>query len=246
MPIAAAAAPAGHDRGRPVDGRSRRRRRRRPRLLGAVGVTYVDGPVSGGAAGARAGTIALMFAGPAAVLERPPPDVRGDRRQHLPRRRPRRAGAGHEAAQQLPVGHGAGGDVGGAGVRPGPRPRPGDDGRRRQRLIGPQHGDVGQVPQPGAHRDVRRRLPHRADGEGSAPVRRHGGPGGDAGDGGADGVGRVAGGGRARCRAATSPRSGSTWPGPGSGLRLACRLGGGGLGRPPVPVPRSRHARHEA
>ena len=30
---------------------------------------YVDGPVSGGAAGARAGTIALMFAGPEAVLD---------------------------------------------------------------------------------------------------------------------------------------------------------------------------------
>ncbi len=37
--------------------------------LERVGVTYVDGPVSGGAAGAAAGTIALMFAGPAAVLD---------------------------------------------------------------------------------------------------------------------------------------------------------------------------------
>jgi 3-hydroxyisobutyrate dehydrogenase len=32
--------------------------------LEQIGVTYVDGPVSGGAAGARAGTISLMFAGP--------------------------------------------------------------------------------------------------------------------------------------------------------------------------------------
>ncbi len=37
-------------------------------LLGPAGVTYCDGPVSGGAAGARAATISLMFAGPSAVL----------------------------------------------------------------------------------------------------------------------------------------------------------------------------------
>jgi 3-hydroxyisobutyrate dehydrogenase len=37
--------------------------------LARVGVTYVDGPVSGGAAGARAATISLMFGGPTAVLE---------------------------------------------------------------------------------------------------------------------------------------------------------------------------------
>jgi 3-hydroxyisobutyrate dehydrogenase-like beta-hydroxyacid dehydrogenase len=34
-----------------------------------LGVAYCDGPVSGGVAGARAATISLMFAGPAAVLE---------------------------------------------------------------------------------------------------------------------------------------------------------------------------------
>lgn len=38
-------------------------------LLGSAGTTYCDGPVSGGAAGARAATISLMFAGPTAVLE---------------------------------------------------------------------------------------------------------------------------------------------------------------------------------
>ncbi len=37
--------------------------------LGAAGITYCDGPVSGGAAGARAATISLMFSGPAEVLE---------------------------------------------------------------------------------------------------------------------------------------------------------------------------------
>ena len=38
-------------------------------LLADVDVTYVDGPVSGGAAGARARTISLMFGGSSAVLD---------------------------------------------------------------------------------------------------------------------------------------------------------------------------------
>ena len=38
-------------------------------LLDGVGITYCDGPVSGGAAGARAATISLMFSGPAPVLD---------------------------------------------------------------------------------------------------------------------------------------------------------------------------------
>lgn len=38
-------------------------------LLAAIDVTYCDGPVSGGAAGARAATISLMFSGPSAVLD---------------------------------------------------------------------------------------------------------------------------------------------------------------------------------
>jgi 3-hydroxyisobutyrate dehydrogenase len=37
--------------------------------LEPLGVTYCDGPVSGGVAGARAATISLMFAGPEAVLD---------------------------------------------------------------------------------------------------------------------------------------------------------------------------------
>ena len=38
-------------------------------LLELAGITYCDGPVSGGAAGARAATISLMFGGPADVLD---------------------------------------------------------------------------------------------------------------------------------------------------------------------------------
>jgi 3-hydroxyisobutyrate dehydrogenase len=37
--------------------------------LAELGVTYADGPVSGGVAGARAATISMMFAGPAEILE---------------------------------------------------------------------------------------------------------------------------------------------------------------------------------
>ena len=38
-------------------------------LLRPTGIAYCDGPVSGGAAGARAATISLMFAGPKSVLD---------------------------------------------------------------------------------------------------------------------------------------------------------------------------------
>ncbi len=38
-------------------------------MLAPAGVTYVDGPVSGGVAGARAASLALMFAGPAPILD---------------------------------------------------------------------------------------------------------------------------------------------------------------------------------
>jgi 3-hydroxyisobutyrate dehydrogenase len=37
--------------------------------LGRLGITYADGPVSGGVAGARAATISMMFAGPVEVLD---------------------------------------------------------------------------------------------------------------------------------------------------------------------------------
>ena len=39
-------------------------------ILGAAGIAYIDAPVSGGRAGAVAGTITIMWAGPAAELER--------------------------------------------------------------------------------------------------------------------------------------------------------------------------------
>jgi 3-hydroxyisobutyrate dehydrogenase-like beta-hydroxyacid dehydrogenase len=39
-------------------------------ILSAAGVTYIDAPVSGGQAGARAGSITIMWAGPGAQLQR--------------------------------------------------------------------------------------------------------------------------------------------------------------------------------
>ncbi|MFQ5765987.1 MAG: NAD(P)-dependent oxidoreductase [Rhodospirillales bacterium] len=39
------------------------------RILSGAGVTYVDAPVSGGQSGARAGTVTVMWAGPAELLE---------------------------------------------------------------------------------------------------------------------------------------------------------------------------------
>ncbi len=61
--------PPRHHRRRPLDRRAAGRRRGRRNGSRAVGVTYTDGPVSGGVAGARAATISMMFAGPADVLE---------------------------------------------------------------------------------------------------------------------------------------------------------------------------------
>ena len=49
--------------------------------LAAVGVTYVDGPVSGGVAGARAGTISPHVRGPGRGARGPPWRARGLRRQ---------------------------------------------------------------------------------------------------------------------------------------------------------------------
>jgi 3-hydroxyisobutyrate dehydrogenase-like beta-hydroxyacid dehydrogenase len=43
--------------------------RRAASALAPLGIAYTDGPVSGGVAGARAGTIALMFGGPDEVFE---------------------------------------------------------------------------------------------------------------------------------------------------------------------------------
>jgi 3-hydroxyisobutyrate dehydrogenase len=54
-------------------------------LLSAAGIGYVDAPVSGGVAGARARTLSVMYAGPAAVCESVEPVLAGlsDRRRRV-------------------------------------------------------------------------------------------------------------------------------------------------------------------
>ncbi|HUE09102.1 MAG TPA: NAD(P)-dependent oxidoreductase [Acidimicrobiales bacterium] len=54
-------------------------------LLSAAGIGYVDAPVSGGVAGARARTLSVMYAGPASVCEAVEPVLAGlsDRRRRV-------------------------------------------------------------------------------------------------------------------------------------------------------------------
>ena len=121
-------------------------------LLGEAGITYCDGPVSGGAAGARAATISLMFAGPAAVLDahRALLESFTGNVFHVGER----AGQGQamKLANNLPVGHRAGGDLRSGGVRSRPRARHGDDDRRAERVDRTKLGDDRQVSQPHPHR----------------------------------------------------------------------------------------------
>ena len=55
--------PARHPRRRHLDDRRARRAGTSPTLLADGGIAYVDAPVSGGVAGARARTLAVMYAG---------------------------------------------------------------------------------------------------------------------------------------------------------------------------------------
>ena len=54
-------------------------------VLKAAGVAYIDAPVSGGVAGARARTLAVMYAGPPSVCDEVEPVLAGlsDRRHHV-------------------------------------------------------------------------------------------------------------------------------------------------------------------
>jgi 3-hydroxyisobutyrate dehydrogenase len=54
-------------------------------VLGAAGIGYVDAPVSGGVAGARARTLSIMYAGPEPVCAAVEPVLAGlsDRRRHV-------------------------------------------------------------------------------------------------------------------------------------------------------------------
>jgi len=114
--------------------------------LERIGVTYVDGPVSGGAAGARAGTISLMFAGPDAVLDAHRPIFAAIAGNIFPVGGSPGQGQAMKLLNNFLSATAHGGDVGGAHVRAGPRPGAADDGRRPERVERPQLGDRRQVP----------------------------------------------------------------------------------------------------
>ena len=66
--------------------------------LAAAGIAYIDAPVSGGVAGARAGTISVMAACSDAEFAAIRPLLAGFAENPVPRRHPARPGPGHEAA----------------------------------------------------------------------------------------------------------------------------------------------------
>ncbi|CCF69378.1 putative 3-hydroxyisobutyrate dehydrogenase [Xanthomonas citri pv. punicae str. LMG 859] len=104
----------------------------------ARGLTMLDAPVSGGTAGAAAGTLTFIVGGAADALERAP-GAAGDGQEHLPRRR-QWGRAGRQAVQQ----HGLGRDHGGHGrsagawrrARPGPCGAVADDGGQHRAQLG--------------------------------------------------------------------------------------------------------------
>ena len=101
-------------------------------LLAAAGVTLIDAPVSGGVAGARAGTLAVMAGGPAAAFDRFKPMLGaiGSRVVHAGD-----TGAGHavKALNNLMSAAQPAGGVRGADRGPAVRARPGGDARDHQR-----------------------------------------------------------------------------------------------------------------
>ncbi len=119
-------------------------------LLAGAGIAYVDGPVSGGVAGARAGTISLMFGGPADVLDahRPVLEAFAGNVFHVGER------AGQGQAMKLlnnflsATALAATSEALAFGEAHGLEPP--DDARRPQRLDRAQLGNGRQVPEPRA------------------------------------------------------------------------------------------------
>ena len=184
--------------------------------LGAArGHATLDAPVSGGVAGAAAGTLTFMVGGASEAFERAGPAVRRDGREGRALRRSRQRPGG-QAVQQHDARHPDGGR--GRGLRAG-------RAARARRAIAVRGLEPGVRPVLGAHqllpgararreRPVERRLPpglrHRADGQGH---------------------GACAGGGRAD-RGARGRRA------PGGGA--LCGACGGGRGAGPTSRPSSR------
>ena len=119
------------------------------RTLFDDGFEYVDAPVSGGVAGARAATLAIMFAGSSAAWNRLRSLLEPLCRHLVYVGRRPGAGAGHEGPQQLPVGHRDGGHERGGRVRTSAGSRHGHHAGRAERLVRDEHRHRRQVPRTG-------------------------------------------------------------------------------------------------
>ena len=125
------------------------------------GIAWVDAPVSGGIAGAKGGTLAVMASGPKAAYATGGAAAQ-EFRQAVLRRREGRARAGRQARQQSPGGLGPGHHLRSRGDGRKGRSRPQGADRHHQRLQRPQQRQPGQVPPRGAAAHLRLRLRHRA------------------------------------------------------------------------------------
>ena len=178
-------------------------------------ITLVDAPVSGGVAGAKAGTLAVMVSCPKATYAAGRADPQ-DVRQAVLHRREAGPRADRQARQQPAGRRGHGGLVGGAGDGRQGRHRSAGDDRHHQCRQRPQQRHAGQVPALDPARHLRFRLRHRALLQGRAAVRRRG-----------RGARRADGGGRGR-----APDAGRDECQVRAAVRLhAHRQGGGGMGR---------------
>ena len=139
-------------------------------LFADAGIGYVDAPVSGGVAGARARTLAVMYSGSDEACDRVSPVLAGlsDRTRRVGDR-PGLAqavklannflSATALAATSEAVAFGVAAGVGHGG-----------HARRAQRLERGERGHRRQVPEPRPHRTIRVRLHQLADGQGRRPV----------------------------------------------------------------------------
>ena len=111
-------------------------------LLAADSIGYVDAPVSGGVAGARARTLSVMYAGADSACTAVEPVLAGLERPPAPGGGPAGHGAGTQAGQQLPLGHHPGRHQRGRRLRPVGRSRPGHHDRSAGRIERTERGDA--------------------------------------------------------------------------------------------------------
>ena len=150
--------PPHHARGRHLDRRRRGRAGRRRVARRTGGVAYVDAPVSGGVAGARARTLAVMYAADDDACAHVEPVLAGlSDRRHRVGDRPGMAQAMKLANNFLSATTLAATSEAVAFGIVG-RPRHGHHARSAERRERPERGNERQVPQARAHRSLRRRA----------------------------------------------------------------------------------------